>query len=175
VNDTFSRSEDAMTVTLTPTLVVLDVAEIEPGDRVLDVACGDGDATLHAARRVGPRGLALGVDESAPLVERARRRACEAGLANVGFLRADARTHRFAPLRFDAVVSQRGLMRWTSGAGFANLARALRPAGRIVFVSLDDPGRVGAELTRAGLVQAGARRAEVDGMPAWIVTAHAPV
>jgi SAM-dependent methyltransferase len=74
--------------TLTPTLAVLDVAEIEAGDRVLDVACGDGDTTLEAARRVGPRGLALGVDESALLVERARRRACEAGLANVGFLRA---------------------------------------------------------------------------------------
>jgi ubiquinone/menaquinone biosynthesis C-methylase UbiE len=164
-----------MTLTLTPTFVVLDVAEIGPGERVLDIACGDGDATLHAARRVGPRGLALGVDESGPLVERARRRACEAGLANVGFLRADARTHRFAPLRFDVVVSGRGLMRSTCDAGFDNLARALRPAGRIVFVSLDDPGRVSEELARAGLVQVGVSRAEVDGMPARIVTAGAPV
>jgi hypothetical protein len=64
-------------------------------------------------------------------------------------------------------------MRWTSDAGFTNLARALRPAGRIVFVSLDDPGRVGAELTPAGLVLAGATRTEVDVTPAWIVTADA--
>jgi ubiquinone/menaquinone biosynthesis C-methylase UbiE len=96
-----------MTLAQTPTHLVLDIAEIEPGDRVLDVGYGDGEATLQAARRVGPRGLALGVDVSAPLVERARQRACEAGLANVGFLRADARTHRFAPLRFGVVVGKR--------------------------------------------------------------------
>jgi ubiquinone/menaquinone biosynthesis C-methylase UbiE len=160
---------------MTPILVV-EAAGIGAGDRVLDVACGDGDTTLHAARRVGPRGLALGVDVSAPMVERARRRAGEAGLANVGFLQADARTRRFAPLRFDVVVSQRGLMRWTPGdGGFANLARALRPGGRLVFVSLDDPGRVGAELTRAGLVPTGATRADVDGLPSWIFTAGAPL
>lgn len=159
---------------MTPTLVV-EAAGIEPGDRVLDVACGDGDTTLHAARRVGPRGLALGVDVSAPMVELARRRAGKAGLSNVGFVHADARTQRFAPLRFDVVVSQRGLMRTPGDGGFANLARALRPGGRLVFVSLDDPGRVDAELTRAGLVQTGATRADVDGVPSWIFTAGAPL
>lgn len=93
------------------TMRVLDAAELQQGYRVLDVGCGDGDTTLLAARRVGPRGLALGVDDSASRVERARRRASAAGLANVGFVRADARKQRFAPLRFDVVVSRLALTR----------------------------------------------------------------
>jgi ubiquinone/menaquinone biosynthesis C-methylase UbiE len=134
------------------TAAVLDAAELQPGQRVLDVGCGSGDVTLLAARRVGPRGLALGVDESRSMIERARRRACEAGVTNVGFLHADARTLRVSPLRFDVIVSQLGL------TGLANVARSLRPGGRLVVVNVDSE-LVDAELRRAGLVQRAAARA----------------
>jgi ubiquinone/menaquinone biosynthesis C-methylase UbiE len=146
---------------------VLDAAELQPGHRVLDVGCGQGDVTLLAARLVGPRGLALGMDESAPMIVRARRRASEAGLANVGFLHGETRTLRLSPLRFDVIVSQIAL------TSFAELARALRPGGRLVLVSVD-PDRVDAELRRAGLVQWASARVETERTRPWLVTAAAP-
>jgi ubiquinone/menaquinone biosynthesis C-methylase UbiE len=148
---------------------LLDAAGLDVGHRVLDVACDAGDTTLQAARRVGPRGLALGVSDSESMVQLARRRASEAGIANVGFVRADARTHRFAPLRFDVVMSRLGL------TGLASLARALRPRGRLVFVSRDDAERVMAELTRAGLAQLTATRMDAARTPTRLVTAGARV
>jgi ubiquinone/menaquinone biosynthesis C-methylase UbiE len=154
------------------TKAVLEAAELQPGHRLLDVGCGHGDITLVAARRIGPRGLALGVDESAPMIERARRRACEAGLANVGFLHADARTHRFGALRFDVIVSQR---RFTGhSCAFANLAGALRPGGRLVLLS-NDPDSIDADLQRAGLVRRAVARMEAERITPWLVTAGARV
>src|SRR2546427_681907 len=49
----------------------MDRAGIAPGERVIDVGCGCGDTTIALARRVGPTGLVLGVDISAPMLERA--------------------------------------------------------------------------------------------------------
>jgi ubiquinone/menaquinone biosynthesis C-methylase UbiE len=147
---------------------VLDAAGLGPGARVLDVGCGTGDTTLHAARRVGPSGLVLGVDASLTMLEHARRRAAGACLAHVGFVHADAQTQRFAPLRFDAIVSTRGLDVFADpAAGVANLARALRAAGGLAFVSVDDPERDHAVLTRAGLV-------DVACLAPGLVSARAP-
>jgi ubiquinone/menaquinone biosynthesis C-methylase UbiE len=159
----------AKTVTTTSGLAVLAATGVRPGARVLDVGCGTGDTTLHAARRVGPSGLALGVDASLTMVECARRRAAAAGLAHVGFVHADAQTHRFAPLRFDAIVSTRGLDVFADpDAAFVNLARALRDGGRVGFVSLDDSERVHAVLERAGF-------ADVSRVKTGLVTARAAV
>jgi ubiquinone/menaquinone biosynthesis C-methylase UbiE len=105
------------------------------------------------------------------MLEEARRRAVDAGLAHVGFVHADAHTQRFAPLRFDAIVSTRGLDAFADpGAGFANLARALRAGGRLAVLSSDDSDAVRAVLTRAGLVDV----ARDQAASAWIVSAGAP-
>ncbi len=105
------------------------------GQRVLDVGCGCGDATLELARRVGPSGHATGLDVSAPMLATAAARAREAGLTNISFERADAQVHAFAAASFDALFSRFGVMFFADpGAAFANLRRALRPGGRLVFV-----------------------------------------
>jgi ubiquinone/menaquinone biosynthesis C-methylase UbiE len=154
------------TVAIAPGIAVLEAAGVRAGARVLDVGCGTGDTTLHAARRVGPSGLALGVDASLTMVECARRRAAAAGLAHVGFVHAEAQTHRFAPLRFDAIVSTRGLDVFADAdAGIANLARALRDGGRVAFVSVDDSDDVHAVLERAGF-------ADIARVAAGLVTAR---
>jgi ubiquinone/menaquinone biosynthesis C-methylase UbiE len=159
------------TTTSTVGAALLDAVGLEPGGRVLDVGCGRGDTTLDAARRVGRSGLALGVDASLKMLEEARRRAADAGLAHVGFVHADAQTQRFAPLRFDAIVSTRGLDAFADpGAGFANLARALRAGGRPAVLSGDDEDAVRAVLTRALLVDV----ARDQAASAWIVRAGAP-
>jgi ubiquinone/menaquinone biosynthesis C-methylase UbiE len=159
------------TTTSTSGVALLDAVGLRPGMRVLDVGCGVGDTTLDAARRVGPSGLALGVDASLTTLEQARQRAADAGLAHVGFVHADAQTQRFAPLRFDAIVSGRGLDAFADAdAGITNLARALRAGGHLAVVSQDDPDAVHTVLTRAGLIDV-ARAHDAD---AWIVSAAAP-
>ena len=75
---------------------LLDQAAIQTHDRVLDVGCGTGQTTRDAAR-VALAGSALGVDLSSRMLDHARRRAAEEGLANATFAQADAQVHAFEP------------------------------------------------------------------------------
>jgi SAM-dependent methyltransferase len=119
---------------------MLDVARLTPGERVLDVGCGHGTTTLEAARRVAPEGAAVGVDVTAPLLARARERAVEAGVDNVGFLEGDAQVYPFEDGAFDAVISRFGTMFFEDPeAAFANLGRAVRPGGRLAIVCWQGP------------------------------------
>jgi SAM-dependent methyltransferase len=107
----------------------------KPGERVLDVGCGCGQTTLALAGRVGPTGQVTGLDISRPMLELARRRAADAGLANTRFIEADAQTHRFEAATFDALFSRFGVMFFADPpAAFRNLAGAIRPGGRLAFV-----------------------------------------
>jgi len=106
---------------------------------VADVGCGNGALTIDAASRVGPNGMALGIDISAPMLGLARRRATEAGAGNVEFVEADAQVHPFGGGRLDAIVSRFGVMFFDDPeAAFANLAGALRPGGRLAFACWQD-------------------------------------
>ncbi|MGQ0803257.1 MAG: class I SAM-dependent methyltransferase [Actinomycetota bacterium] len=114
--------------------LVLDAAALEVSDEVLDIGCGCGDTTLAAARVVADGG-ALGVDLSAPMLARAQERAREEGLANTRFEQADAQVHPFPEANLDVALSRFGVMFFEDPtAAFANVARALRPAGRLSFV-----------------------------------------
>ncbi|MCI3928729.1 class I SAM-dependent methyltransferase [Streptomyces sp. AN091965] len=118
---------------------LLDIAALRAGDEVLDVGCGAGATTRLAARAVGP-GRALGLDLSAPMLERAREWAAAEGIANVSFAHGDAQVHPLAPAAFDVAISRFGVMFFTDPvAAFANVARALRPGGRIVFLTAAEP------------------------------------
>jgi SAM-dependent methyltransferase len=104
------------------------------GERVIDIGCGCGDTTLELARRVGAGGSVLGADISAPMLDVARRRAGEAGLAQASFVQADAQAHAFAG-DADAVFSRFGVMFFADpAAAFANIRRGLKPGGRLAFV-----------------------------------------
>ncbi|MER6982905.1 class I SAM-dependent methyltransferase, partial [Streptomyces carpinensis] len=77
----------------------------------------------------------LGIDVSAPAIERAREPARTEGLRNVTFEHADAQVHRFPQERFDLAISRFGTMFFDDPvAAFANIGRALRPAGRLVMM-----------------------------------------
>jgi SAM-dependent methyltransferase len=109
-------------------------AAVAAHDRVLDIGCGTGVSTRRAAR-VATAGRVLGVDVSAPLVQHARRLAAEEGLTHTEFEVADAQTHPFPAAGFDVVISRFGVMFFADPpAAFANLARALRPGGRLAVL-----------------------------------------
>ncbi|HET6834906.1 MAG TPA: class I SAM-dependent methyltransferase [Acidimicrobiales bacterium] len=116
-------------------------ANVQPHDRVLDVGCGTGQTTREAAR-AAVDGSALGVDLSAPMLERARRLSDDAGLRNVTYVQADAQTHPFPSTHFDLCVSRFGTMFFTDPvAAFTNIGRALRPGARLVLLVWQDHDR----------------------------------
>jgi SAM-dependent methyltransferase len=106
----------------------------EPGDRVLDIGCGFGDASLQLGQIVGSAGQVLGVDASPRFIEAARQEASEAGADNVRFEVADVETTKFSG-RFDMAFSRFGTMFFANPvAALRNVREALRPSGRLVMV-----------------------------------------
>jgi SAM-dependent methyltransferase len=118
---------------------LMDAAAIGPQERVLDVGCGTGQTTRDAA--VAARaGAALGVDLSAAMLDVARRLAARQGLTNVRFEQADAQIYPLLAADFDIVISRTGTMFFGGrNAAFANLARALRPGGRLTMLVWQGP------------------------------------
>ncbi len=109
-------------------------ARVGPHNRVLDIGCGAGQSTREAAR-AAVSGSALGVDVSAPMLERARQLSADQGLTNVSFQQLDAQVHRFPAEQFDLGISRFGTMFFADPvAAFTNIGRALRPGARLVLL-----------------------------------------
>ena len=113
----------------------LTAAAVRQDDRVLDVGCGNGQATRDVAR-IALKGSALGVDLSSQMLAFARRAAAAEHLDNVEFRQADAQIHPFEPAEFDVVISRMGSMFFGDPvAAFTNFQRALRPDGRLTLLT----------------------------------------
>jgi len=112
--------------------------DIRAGIRVVDIGCGTGGTTLELARLVGPEGHVLGLDISAPMLARARERT-PAGTP-VDFVEADATIYPFPPAAADLLFSRFGVMFFAEPAlAFANMRKALKPGGRVIFACWRDP------------------------------------
>ncbi len=122
------------------TELMLDLAEICQGARVLDVAAGAGGQTLKAARRVGPTGAVLATDISSNIVELAAKEARAAGLGNVATRVMDGENLDIADGSFDAVISRVGLIYFPEQQrALRESRRALRDGGRISAVVYSTP------------------------------------
>lgn len=122
---------------------LVELAEIGPGDVVLDVAGGYGEPALTAARTVGPSGRVICTDLSSAMLEFGRERAADAGLDNVEFREGDAERLDFDPESFDAVLSRAGLMFLPDVAGtLRRLHGFLTPGGRLAASVWGPPPRV---------------------------------
>jgi ubiquinone/menaquinone biosynthesis C-methylase UbiE len=118
--------------------LLIDRAHATGGERVVDVGCGCGDISVLLAQQVGPTGQVLGIDVSAPMLERARQIA--PGALPVSFVLADATVYPFETSSFDLLASRFGVMFFADPVlSFANLRRALRPSGRLVFACWKEP------------------------------------
>jgi demethylmenaquinone methyltransferase/2-methoxy-6-polyprenyl-1,4-benzoquinol methylase len=119
----------------------VDRAEVGPGSDALDLCCGTGDLTLALRRRIGPDGRVVGSDFSEPMLELARAKSGEQGLP-VEFGWADALDLPYGDSSFDAVTVGFGARNLADlDKGLAEMARVLRPGGRVVILEITRPRR----------------------------------
>jgi demethylmenaquinone methyltransferase/2-methoxy-6-polyprenyl-1,4-benzoquinol methylase len=119
----------------------VDRANVGPGSDALDVCCGTGDLALALRRRIGPDGRVVGCDFSEPMLDLARQKSGEEGLA-VEFGWADALDLPYGDKSFDAVTVGFGARNLADlEKGLAEMARVLRPGGRLAILEITRPQR----------------------------------
>jgi demethylmenaquinone methyltransferase / 2-methoxy-6-polyprenyl-1,4-benzoquinol methylase len=120
------------------------LAELSPGGRALDVATGTGDLALELATRVGAGGEVVGVDFSERMLELARAKAAARALggANVRFETGNALALAYADAEFDAATVGFGARNFSDlDRGLSEMARVVRPGGRVVVLEITTPRR----------------------------------
>ena len=120
---------------------MLDLARVQTGSQVLDLAAGAGEQTLRAARRVGPDGRVLATDISPAILDYAARTAREARLSQVATRELDGEVLDELPAEnFDAVISRVGLIYFPDQQkALAGMKRVLKPGGRIGAIVYSTP------------------------------------
>jgi SAM-dependent methyltransferase len=121
---------------------MLDLAMIQPGQRILDVAAGAGEPAVSAAERVGPSGYVLATDISEGIVELARQVALERGFKQIETRAMDGEKLDLPDDSFDAVLCRLGLMYMPHPVtALREWRRALRPGGRVAVAVFSTPDR----------------------------------
>jgi ubiquinone/menaquinone biosynthesis C-methylase UbiE len=106
----------------------------QPGQTVLELSAGTGDTGFLAAPRLEPGGRLITSDREPAMVEAARRRAHELGVANAEFRVLDAGRLELPDASVDGVVSRFGyILRGEPPRALAEIRRVLRPGGRLCF------------------------------------------
>ncbi|HEY3830088.1 MAG TPA: ubiquinone/menaquinone biosynthesis methyltransferase [Solirubrobacteraceae bacterium] len=127
----------------------VDLAHVGPGSRVLDVASGTGDLALELARRVAPGGEVVGSDFSEGMLARARIKAAKVSRqvgpagAELRFEWGDALKLPYADDSFDAATVGFGARNFSDlGRGLGEMARVVRPGGRVIVLEFTTPKRL---------------------------------
>jgi demethylmenaquinone methyltransferase/2-methoxy-6-polyprenyl-1,4-benzoquinol methylase len=119
-----------------------DRAELRVGDSALDVCCGTGDLALELADRVAPGGSVVGCDFSEPMLDLAREKARARRVDGLRFEWTDALNLPYDAGRFDAVTVGFGVRNLADlDRGLREMARVLRPGGRLVILEITQPTR----------------------------------
>src|SRR3954470_18041401 len=125
------------------TEALVEYAAPQPGERVLDVACGTGAPSLKIARKVATRGSVVATDVSEEPIKIAAQRAAERNLTNIRFERADVHQLPYADNEFDLITCRYGVMFFSAlPQALRELRRVLKPGGRVAFAawgSFDQP------------------------------------
>lgn len=123
-----------------PTQRMFDMAHIERGQRVLDLAAGAGDQTVDLALRVGPDGEVVATDLSPVILQMARERTQQDGLSNVRFEVADLEALNMPDQSFDAAICRLGLMFCTSPVmALQSVKQVLKHEGWFCAMVFSDP------------------------------------
>ena len=122
---------------------LVELAGIEPGDRVLDVAAGYGEPSLSAAAVVGPGGSVVSTDIAPEMLAYGRERAAAAAFENIEFVESAAASLDFPPESFDAALSRFGIIFEPEGEATAALIRSfLARDAKMAISSWGPPERV---------------------------------
>ncbi|HET9994243.1 MAG TPA: class I SAM-dependent methyltransferase [Candidatus Acidoferrum sp.] len=140
------------------TEAILEAAQLRPGLRVLDLACGVGDPALSIAAEVAPTGRVTATDMGPGMMSLAEELARKKGLTNIEFREANAESLPFADASYDRLTCRFGVM------FFPDLGKALRECFRVL-----KPGG------RAAFVAWGKREQPFAGTTAGIIMKHLPV
>ena len=117
------------------TEMMLDLAGVQSGSRVLDVAAGTGESTLMAARRVGPTGYALAADVSASMLNAAAEAARTAGVTNIETRVMNAENIELDADSFDVVICRIALMLFPNPAkALGEMHRVVKPGGKVAVM-----------------------------------------
>ena len=121
---------------------MLDLARIQQGQRILDIAAGAGEPAVSAAERVGPGGYVLATDISEGIVDLARQVARERGLNHIETRAMDGEKLDLPDVSFDAVLCRFGLMYMPHPVtALREWRRALKPGGRVAVAVFSTPDR----------------------------------
>ncbi len=121
--------------------MIIEMAKIEPGDKVLDVGCGTGNLTLTAKRYAGASGSAYGIDASPEMIDVARKKARRGGsevVFEVGLIEKIA----YPDATFDVVISRLAIHHLPDDLkhrGFTEILRVLKPGGRLLIADFNPP------------------------------------
>lgn len=123
--------------------IVVDMANIRPGQHILDLAGGTGDLTRLMAAKTGTEGRVILSDINAAMLATGRARLLDHGIAgNVAFIQADAEQLPFPDNRFDCITIAFGLRNVTDKQAALNaMYRALKPGGRLLILEFSKPNR----------------------------------
>lgn len=123
--------------------MTIDLANVMPGDSVLEIGCGTGTLTLEAKRRSGPSGKVCGIDIIPGMVERSQQKAAQANL-DVTFQFGSIDNIPFSENQFDVVMCSFMIFHMSEAVrrkGIEEIYRVLKPRGQIMVLDLNLPVR----------------------------------
>lgn len=137
----WAKWEDVLAKWVLPaTNTMLEMADVDAGKRVLDLASGAGSQTLSAAQRVGPAGHIVANDISETMLHHVEQNATSVGLSNISTLLGPVQELELQANSFDAVICRFALMLFTEQAKvLSTVHRALKPGGKISVVVFSTP------------------------------------
>ena len=132
--NSFAAQYDSAKYLPEPAKRTAENADLKPGQRVLDVACGTGWATMAAASLVGDTGFVTGIDIADQLLALAIEKAAAAGMKNVEYLAGNAEALKFDDNSFDVITCASSIFIFQDALKTLNeFLRVLKPCGKVVF------------------------------------------